>query len=337
MRSYRAVVLGMAGLVFFITAAHAQDGRDAPPSGKAQVYVFRTDDANAKTTPGLWLNNRHGGSLAPRSYRVWVADPGPLEIHTGRMDERQVDTMLLTLRAEAGQTYYVRLRLNRQGEMELRQLSADAGRAGLRGLHRLQDMDPAAVAAPSAAPLPHVAPAPAAGPDRRITLRFKAGGFRLSNSTQDIGGASRDFADTGAAYGIEAEWRADDGLALGLELFRYSEDYTTSGSAISGNMTVTGFFFNGRKYFRTSSPAQPFLGIGVGQATADFSGDSGGLTGSIEDLALQVSLGLVYRWQRLGVVAELKNLRSEIQYGQGNQAKVDPSGIGLFAGVDVQF
>jgi len=327
-----------------------------PPSGKALIYVYRLDDASPQTSPGLWLNKRDSGRLEPRTYGMWAAQPGRLEIRAGR-----VDAAPLTFNCQAGRIYFVKLSVNKDRSTSLRQVSYGTGRADMRQARLVLDPALAARAAPPVKPrAPAPVPTPKAAPAKKapakkapvtkktpeeapaekgqsgVTLIFKIGNFQLASDSQTILGASRSFSAANMAYGLEGEWRLENGFAFGLELFSHTQDYTTTGSAESGDMAVTNVFLNAKKYFRPGSLVQPYIGAGLGSASAKFSaGTAGGITGSTGSFALQGMAGVVFRWRQVGIYSEFKYERAELEDAAGQS--VDASGSGLFAGMSVHF
>jgi hypothetical protein len=322
-----------------------------PPSGKALIYVYRLDDGHSKVTPGLWLNKRNSGSLEPRTYGMWAASPGRLEVRAGRADATP-----LSFNCEAGRIYFVQLAVSQDGSAKLQQVPYGTGRKDI-GQARLV-LDPASAARAAAAPVPP-APAPAAEvktkqaapaaketramgetPDTAgasgVTLIFKVGSFQLASSTQTIVFLNRNFSSANLAYGLEGEWRQESGLAFGLELFGHTQDYTTTASVESGDVGVNSAFINVKKYFRPGAIVQPYIGAGIGGASTNFSaGSGGGITGSASGFAVQGMTGIAFRWQHVGIYTELKYERAEIEDAAGQG--VDASGTGLFAGMSVHF
>lgn len=326
-----------------------------PPSGKALIYVYRLDDADADTAPGLWLNGRDSGRFEPRTYGMWAAGPGRLDIRAGK-----VDAAPLTFTCQAGRVYFVQLIVNKDQSVSLKQVSYGTGRTELGQARLVLDPTLAARTAPvpksstpaQQAPVAKKAPAvekkprPRQEPDEEaigggLTLIAKIGSFKLASSPQTIVGLSRDFSAAGVAYGLEGEWHLSNGFAFGLEVFGHAQDYTTTGSVQSGDMTVTNVFVNVKKYFRPDAVVQPYVGVGLGSASADFSaGSNGGITGSSGGFAVQGMAGIAFRWQHVGIYTELKYERAEIDATNvitGVSEAIDASGTGLFAGMSVHF
>lgn len=325
-----------------------------PPAGKALIYVYRLDDADTGMASGLWLNGRDSGQLEPRTYGMWAAGPGRLDIRAGKADATP-----LTITCQAGRVYFVQLSVNKDQSVSLKQVAYGTGRTEL-GQARLV-LDPA-LAARAAVPKPSAPVAAAAqkapvikepvrarqtsdegeGVGGGVTLIAKVGSFKLASSPQTIVGLSRDFSAAGVAYGLEGEWHLSNGFAFGLEVFGHSQDYITASPSIeSGDMTVTNVFINAKKYFRPNAVFQPYIGVGLGSATADFSaGGGGGVTGSAGGFAVQGMAGLAFRWQHVGIYTELKYARAEIDATNattGASETIDVSGTGVFAGMNVHF
>lgn len=355
MKPWIAFLFGSTLLIFNTTPAQAavrlatpeQDRyakQAVPPAGKALIYVYRLGDARPQTSPVLWLNKRNSGQLEPRTYGMWASGPGRLEVRGGR-----VDATPLTFTCQAGRIYFVKLAVNADGSVSLRQVPYGTGRTEMRAAHLL--LDPA-IAARAAAPKP-VAPAPAPAPAKKpvaketpaardvpadkgtsgVTLIAKIGSFQLANESQIIvAGLTRNFSAATVAYGLEGEWRLENGFAFGLEFFGHTQDYTTAGFAESGDMAVANVFLNAKKYFRPGAIVQPYLGAGIGAASSSF---SGAITGSAGGFALQGMTGIAFRWRHVGIYTEFKYERAEVEDAAGEA--VDLSGTGLFAGMSVQF
>ena len=373
MKSWIAFLLGSSLLIIGTTQAQAavrlatpeQDRyakQAVPPAGKALIYVYRLGDARPRTSPVLWLNKRNSGQLEPRTYGMWAAGPGRLEVRAGR-----IDAAPLTITCQAGRIYFVQLAVNAYESVSLRQVPYGTGRTEMRAARLV--LDPALAARAAAAPKPVAptsAPAPAkkpkaakAPPARKpvaketraagdvpaekgtsgVTLIAKVGSFRLASESQIIvAGLTRNFSAATVGYGLEGEWRMENGFAFGLEFFGHTQDYTTTGSVESGDMAVTNVFLNAKKYFRPGALVQPYIGVGIGSATTTFSA-SPSITindgASAGGFAMQGMTGIAFRWRHVGIYTELKYESAEIEDAAGE--KVDASGTGLFAGMSVQF
>lgn len=359
---------------FAATMASPEQDRQAkqatPAAGKALVYVYRLNDGESDSTPGIWLNGRASGSLAPRTYGMWAAGSGRLDIRAGAVDAKP-----LSFTCEAGRVYFVQLSVNKDRSIGLRQVAYGVGRTDLQQARLV--LDPALAAraaatptkqapvpaAPTPAPVvkqspavretpkvtkPTPAPRVVADEDEQaasgVTLIFKLGQFTLASESQTILGSSRSFSATNVAYGAEGEWRFQNGFALGVEFMGHGQEYTTTGASGSGEMAVTSLLFNAKKYFRPSKVVQPYLGVGLGSMVTDFSpGDSGGtagITGSAVGFAFQGMAGVAFLWRHLGIYTELKYVNAKTEGTDaitGNKETVDTSGIGLFGGLNVQF
>lgn len=370
--SFLAVVLTLfTQPTFAVTMASPEQDRQAkqatPAAGKALVYVYRLNDGD-DSEPGIWLNGRASGNLPPRTYGMWAAGSGRLDIRAGAVDAKP-----LSFNCEAGRVYFVQLSVNKDRSISLRQVAYGVGRGDLQQARLV--LDPALAARAAAAPVkPAPTPSPAPAPVKQtpmvretpkapkpapaprvvaddedqatsgVVLIFKLGRFTLSSESQTILGSSRNFSATNVAYGVEGEWRLQNGFALGVELLGHGQEYSTAGATGSGDMTVTSFLFNAKKYFRPSAVVQPYLGIGIGSTATDFSpGDSGGtagITGSAVGFAFQGMAGVAFRWRHVGIYSELKYVSAETEGTDaltGAKETVEASGIGLFGGMNVQF
>lgn len=374
MKPWIAFLFGSSLLILSTTQAQAavslatpeQDRyakQAVPPSGKALIYVYRLDDASPQTASGLWLNKRDSGHLEPRTYGMWAAGPGRLEVRAGR-----ADAVPLTFTCEAGRVYFVQLAVNANGSMNLRQVPYGTGRTEMRAARLVLDPAIAArvvTAAPRpATPVPTPAPAPTkdapaakaapvakkaqaprdhpVGDDTSagragVTLIFKGGSFSLGSDVQNInaesGGVPTSFQTTfggsASAFGMEAEWRARNGWALGGEAMVHSHEFTTVPAVPlgQGDMRVVSVLVNAKKYFRSEAIVQPYLGAGIGIAVVSMSGQ---LEGTTTGYSMQAMGGVAFRWEHVGLYTEAK-------YQANITPDVDASGIGLFAGLSVHF
>jgi len=314
-----------------------------PPSGKALVFVFRQDGGGPREVP-LWLDNRPAGSVVPGSYYLWAVDAGE-HILAANADRG----VALQISFRPGRNYFVELNIGSTGAPNALQLVPYArGRVAVSHCRLLKDESVfAAAALGRAGPASKPATKPASEPRRavasqrapRVAVIVKTGSVSLTNRNQSIqttSGASvpTEFdSKASGPFGLEGEWRLDDGYALGVEYLRYSNDLTASGSGSTSTMDVTGLMFNGKKYFAPGGIYHPYLGAGVGAARANFSGAA--LSGDTSNYALQAMGGLEMRWERFGVYTELKVFSAKTKDDAGNT--IDASSRGVFVGVSAMF
>ena len=218
----------------------------------------------------------------------------------------------------------------------------------------------AAAAAPAAAaPKPAAAPPPPAQPRRfstiareppppqeeedeeaelrkwRIAVIAKTGRFKLASTTQTIDNLASTYdASSKPVFGFEAEFRHQDGFAVGGELFYYKNDITSPGATFQGQQTVISGMLNGKYYFGGPDGVfHPFVGAGAGFAGAKFGGDISGKSGGP---GFQGMLGADLRFgSSFGLYLEYKYLSSTTS--AANNQKIKVSGSGLLAGVSIGF
>lgn len=204
---------------------------------------------------------------------------------------------------------------------------------------------------PSVAPAPPppvVAPAPAAAqpaPDPVVSaptepsresafaLIVSAGTFKMDNGNQVVAGLPSTYdTSSKSVFGIEAEWRFGSGFSVGGEIFSYKNDLVTPTAANpNSQQEVLAFMVNGKYYFRAASWFYPFVGAGIGLASASY---SGGLTGSATGMAFQGLAGMEFRFKPVGVYLQYKNLSAKT----GDSGKeVNVGGSGFLAGVSISF
>ena len=168
----------------------------------------------------------------------------------------------------------------------------------------------------------------------RFAVIAKTGSFKLATTSQTLGGqASAYDKSSKPVAGFEAEFRHQDGFAVGAEVFYYKNDITATGTAFQGTQTVISTTLNGKYYFGGESGMfHPYLGAGVGFAGAKFGGDIQGKSGGP---AFQGMLGLDLRFSSVGLYLEYKYLNSTTSDSANQKIKV--GGSGILAGVSVEF
>jgi hypothetical protein len=168
----------------------------------------------------------------------------------------------------------------------------------------------------------------------RFAVIAKTGVFKLSTPSQTIGGLSTSFDKSSKpVFGFEAEFRHQNGFAMGAELFYYKNDLTVAGTTFTGQQTVISTTLNGKYYFGgTTGVFHPFVGAGVGFAGAKFGGDIAGRASGPE---FQGMLGMDLRFSSVGLYLEYKYL-SATASDSANQ-KIKTGGSGILAGVSIEF
>jgi len=207
---------------------------------------------------------------------------------------------------------------------------------------------PPSVAAAPPPPPPIVAPVPAAaqpapepvvsapeerGRESEFALIASAGTFKMANGDQAVAGLPSTYDTTSkSVFGIEAEWRSGAGFSVGGEIFSYKNDLVSPTAANSNaQQAVLAFMVNGKYYFRAASWFYPFVGAGIGVASATY---SGGFTGSASGLAYQGLAGMEFRFKPVGVYVQYKNLSAKTG-DTGKEVKV--GGSGVLAGISISF
>ncbi len=170
------------------------------------------------------------------------------------------------------------------------------------------------------------------GRDWDFALIARAGTFNIANGNQVIAGFASTF-DTASksVFGVEAEWRKKSGIAVGGELFHYNNDLPSSGSIPNAQQEVLAIMVNAKYYFRVANSFYPFVGAGVGQAHASYSGS---FKGNATGLAYQGLAGMEFRFNRIGVNVQYRYLDSTTG-DAGKEVKV--GGSGVLAGVSIVF
>jgi opacity protein-like surface antigen len=196
-------------------------------------------------------------------------------------------------------------------------------------------VEPSVVAEPPAikpAPAPEVSALPEAPRESGFTLIANAGTFKLSDERQTVAGFPSTFDTTSkSVFGIEGEWRFSSGFAVGGEYITYKNDLVSAATVPNAQQKVYAVMLNGKYYFHAADWLYPFVGVGVGQANASY---SGGLTGNASGLAYQGMAGVEIRFKPVGVYLQYKYLSSET--GEtGREVKV--GGKGVLGGISISF
>ena len=210
---------------------------------------------------------------------------------------------------------------------------------------------PAVVPPPVAAPVPPVAPAvvaeppaikPAPAPEVSVppeprresafALIANAGTFKLANERQTVAGFPSTYDNTSkSVFGLEAEWRSSSGFAVGGEFFTYKNDLVSTATVPNAQQKVYAVMLNGKYNFHAADWLHPFVGVGVGQANASY---SGGLTGNASGLAYQGLAGVEFRFKPVGIYLQYKYFASEVG-DTGKEVKV--GGSGVLGGISISF
>jgi opacity protein-like surface antigen len=186
------------------------------------------------------------------------------------------------------------------------------------------------VAKPEAAPEAYVPPEPPR--ESAFALIAKAGTFKLADETQTVAGFPSTYDTTSqSVFGVEAEWRGSSGFAVGGEYFTYKNDLVTTATVPSAQQKVYAIMLNGKYYFRAANWLYPFVGVGIGQANASY---SGGLTGNATGLAYQGMAGAEIRFKPVGIYLQYKYLASDTG-DSGREVKV--GGSGVLGGISISF
>jgi hypothetical protein len=185
-------------------------------------------------------------------------------------------------------------------------------------------------------PPPVAAPAVSAPAEPRRESAFALiatlGTFKLADENQVVAGLASTYdTSSKSVFGVEAEWRSASGFAVGGEFFSYKNDLVTTGMNPNAEQRVYAVMLNGKYYLRAADWFYPFVGVGVGQANASY---SGGLTGTASGLAYQGLAGVEFRFKPVGLYVQYKKLASEV--GEtGREIKV--GGSGVLAGISISF
>jgi len=159
------------------------------------------------------------------------------------------------------------------------------------------------------------------------------GTFKLADEKQTVATFPSTYDTTSkSVFGVEAEWRSGLGFAVGGEYFTYKNDLVATGATVpNAQQKVYALMLNGKYYFHAAGRFYPFVGVGVGQAKASY---SGGLTGNASGLAYQGLAGFEIRFKPVGVYVQYKYLASDVG-DSGRDVKV--GGSGILGGIRISF
>ena len=168
------------------------------------------------------------------------------------------------------------------------------------------------------------------------TIIVKAGSHQLTDSTQYISGfpsATLYFDDRStSALGIEYEWRFPKNFTVGGEISGFRQEWRSNYGTV-GDLTTLNFLVNGKKYFVVTDWFNPYVGIGLGIATADFEGPGG--SASLAGFAGQAMAGIEFRFKHIGIYTEVKQFIAQPEDDAGET--IDISGTGIYGGLSIHF
>lgn len=332
--------------LFSVLPAHAEEHarRATPPPGKALVSVFRIDRAPLAAQVPVIVNTALVGELANGTFITATVSPGNTYLRIG---DQVLSTLFFV--AAANQSYFARVEAiygQTLVRTEVYLVSEAEGRRAL-AQSRFVGVAPAVVAPAPPTEQPRYAAEPAAtqpaaareisvpaesGRDRVFALIANAGTFKLANGNQVIGGLPSTYDTTSrSVFGFGAEWRRGTGVAAGGEVFSYKNALVSTGAIPNAQQEVLAIMVNGKYYFRAASWLYPFVGAGIGLATAAY---SGGLKGNATGLAYQGLAGLDFRFKPVGLYVQYKYLAATAG-NTSNEVKV--GGSGILAGVSITF
>lgn len=325
-----------------------------PPSGKALVYILRSDREPVPVQIPVLVNLKAVGKLANGTFLTAIVSPGRTHL---RLGDRALTT--LSIQAAANRSYFVSVeavpgvrpvRNNARvvSETEGRRLLARSRFVGSTALGSVAATPPRRppAAKPASAPpprAPNQAARPPAAAEREIlsttelgrksefALIASGGSFKMSNGDQTVAGLASTYDTTSqAVFGLEAEWRSKTGLAVGAEVFHYRNNLVATGIP-GGEQEVLALMLNGKYYLRAASWFYPFAGIGLGYVNAAF---SNGFTGETKGPAYQGLVGAEFRFKQIGLYLQYKYLTATTG-DPGKEVKV--GGRGILAGVSLAF
>lgn len=323
-----------------------------PRKGKAIVYIYMRQQDGNNTSPKIWLNNYEIGRLVPGSFTVWQLAPGRLQLKVGGIEPSTV-----SLISQAGKIYMFRLvlshsELGTKAEIEKMPSSSRSELAATGLIKNPRQVTPVAapvVQAKPATPPPvteaESTPSPTPRQHERhrtrdnvrpggMAVMLKTGGLSISKQSQTILGYDSTFDKSASGiYGFEVYYQSRSGVAMGGEFLAYKAHFTTVGLSASGDVSTMVGLFSVKRYFRTESSFQPYIGVGTGIAITSLSGTA--FTGNTAGVAYALDGGLEYRTQSVGAFAEARYIYANTK--DKNSQSIDMTSSGFMAGVVFHF
>jgi hypothetical protein len=336
MNHHRVLLLSFIILALntFLLNAHAEvplakprEDRQAkqasPPAGHALIYIFRDEDPAAEATVPVMLDGHRIGETGPRTFMLATVTPGMHFVISG-------DKIIATLRlqCEPGKTYFISQRALigvYPVRTELYEVDGVVGRKAI---------DQSRLVATGAPSYRADEPSEESGHRRAIALILKGGSYRMSEQSQSLLGSTIQFDDksTGVA-GVELEWRFQNGFALAGELYQFSNKID-AGTITETKMDVQIFTANLKRYFAIANFFYPYVGVGVGDSIASFSGF---VNGDTAGFAYQGMAGIEFRIKNVGIYTELKRVYSTTKESSGEMIKVGGTGKSVGLGISFGF
>lgn len=138
-----------------------------------------------------------------------------------------------------------------------------------------------------------------------VSEEYKGGGY-LPCKTNCVSSKPVDLnieQDSALWGSIEYEYQFGEGYSIGGEWAKFEHTYTSSLQP-GWSSSISTHFFNStlRKYFNHTANLRPYLGAGIGVATASFHGP---LEGEAFGFTSNLKLGLLYQLEKIGFTTEL--------------------------------
>jgi hypothetical protein len=313
----------------FATEALADNSVQAP-SGQASawVYVIQGSTGNFGNAM-LYIDGRNVGTLTTNTSLAMPVTPGLHEISTAANTR-----VALSLNAQAGNSYYVKLAISPKGLPQLSMLSDMEGQAALAQSQPLRNRTFSAGTpmlakedrATTTAPAPEKTRHSDNTRDRSfynksaIAILLKGGGYKIGQEMQTTDGVPTLIeAKSTSATGLEVEWRHPKGFAVGGEIFTFRNKWEDAIGYVGDVYTLT-YGVNGKYYFNIVNTVYPYVGAGIGVAVSAFSGTldlGGGFVDKWESdsagVAYQALLGVEFRFKYVGINLQYKRLTADVK------------------------
>ncbi|MDH5633556.1 MAG: hypothetical protein OEZ10_11245 [Gammaproteobacteria bacterium] len=151
--------------------------------------------------------------------------------------------------------------------------------------------------------------------DKTYAATLKAGAFSWRDPDQETAGEVVEYEPQSGMVVMAFERRRRH-IALGGELLHFSGKWKARmpKQHPEGELDVSAINFVVRKYFSLPMEFAPFVGIGLGWADLEnrYGSSANEDTESVSSPVYQANVGTEWRWEGIGVVAEIKYLKIDV-------------------------
>jgi len=171
----------------------------------------------------------------------------------------------------------------------------------------------------------------------------KFGMVKIKNNTNHlVDNNSFDFDDDNeAALGFSYLYQLDNGFSFGADVFGYEKNIITTANN-NGDATIAHAYAVAQKFFYTSAPIKPYIGIGIGRAAIQFDANvNGRIADDYSDQASGFSYEIYAGFEieiskRVGMMFEYKHFNIDVNDDIGiRDINFESDGDAIFLGVSI--